>query len=61
MVLLSCSLHNLQTYPASRPKVLPMASPNWNKVFTKMKEQKKGKVTVSFCGNYSLGCILKLK
>ena len=38
-----------------------MASPNWNKVFTKMKEQKKGKVTVFFCGNYSLGCILKLK
>ena len=35
--------------------------PNWNKVFTKIKEQRKGKVTVFFCGNSSLGRILKLK
>ena len=30
-------------------------------VFTKIKEQRKGKVTVFFCGNSSLGRILKLK
>jgi len=35
--------------------------PNWNKVFTKIKEQRKGKVTVFFCGNTSLGRTLKLK
>jgi len=35
--------------------------PNWNKVFTKIKEQRLGKVTVFFCGNSSLGRILKLK
>jgi len=35
--------------------------PNWNKVFTKIREQKMGKVTVFFCGNSSLGRILKLK
>jgi len=35
--------------------------PNWNKVFTKIKEQRKGKVTVYFCGNQSLCSILKLK
>merc|ERR1719284_1371356 len=35
--------------------------PNWNKVFTKIKEQRMGKVTVFFCGNSSLGRILKLK
>ena len=35
--------------------------PNWNKVFTKIREQKRGKVTVFFCGNSSLGRILKLK
>lgn len=35
--------------------------PNWNKVFTKIKEQRKGKVTVYFCGNQSLSRILKLK
>merc|ERR1719420_1137392 len=35
--------------------------PNWNKVFTKIKEQRKGKVTVFFCGNSSLGRTLKLK
>ena len=35
--------------------------PNWNKVFTKIREQKRGKVTVFFCGNSSLGRTLKLK
>ena len=35
--------------------------PNWNKVFTKIKEQRKGKVTVFFCGNSALGRTLKLK
>merc|ERR1712029_571699 len=37
------------------------ARPNWNKVFTKIKEQRLGKVTVYFCGNSALGRILKLK
>ena len=35
--------------------------PNWNKVFTKIKEQRKGKVTVFFCGNPMLGRVLKQK
>ena len=35
--------------------------PNWNKVFTKIKEQRKGKVTVFFCGNPLLGRALKEK
>jgi len=35
--------------------------PNWNKVFTKVKEQQKGKVTVFFCGNPTLGRVLKQK
>ena len=35
--------------------------PNWNKVFTKIKEQRKGKVTVFFCGNPMLGKTLKEK
>ena len=35
--------------------------PNWNKVFTKIKEQRKGKVTVFFCGNPSLSRNLKQK
>ena len=35
--------------------------PNWNKVFTKIREQKMGKVTVFFCGNSALSRTLKLK
>ena len=35
--------------------------PNWNKVFTKIKQQKQGKVTVFFCGNPMLGRTLKEK
>ena len=35
--------------------------PNWNKVFTKIKEQRMGKVTVFFCGNPSLARMLKNK
>merc|ERR1712083_116750 len=33
--------------------------PNWNKVFTKLREEKKGQVTVFYCGNPVLGRTLK--
>ena len=35
--------------------------PNWDKVFKSIHEQKKGKVTVFFCGSPQLGKILKKK
>jgi len=35
--------------------------PNWDKVFTKIKEQRVGKVTVFFCGNPTLAKVLKTK
>jgi len=35
--------------------------PNWNKVFTKLREEKKGQVTVFYCGNPVLGRTLKAK
>ena len=35
--------------------------PNWDKVFKEISAQKKGKVTVFFCGSPQLGKILKLK
>ena len=35
--------------------------PNWNKVFTKLREEKKGKVTVFYCGPPALANILKTK
>ncbi|TRY74386.1 hypothetical protein TCAL_04607 [Tigriopus californicus] len=35
--------------------------PNWDKVFKTISEEKKGKVTVFFCGSPQLGKILKLK
>jgi hypothetical protein len=35
--------------------------PNWDKVFKNISEQKKGKVTVFFCGSPQLGKILKMK
>jgi predicted ferric reductase len=35
--------------------------PNWNKIFAKVKEQRKGKVTVFFCGNPTLGRVLNQK
>lgn len=35
--------------------------PNWNKVFSQIREQNKGKVTIFFCGNPSLGKVLKTK
>jgi len=35
--------------------------PNWNKVFTKLKEEKKGQVTVFYCGNPMLARTLKSK
>ena len=35
--------------------------PNWNKVFTKIQEEKKGKVTVFYCGNPMLAKTLRKK
>jgi len=35
--------------------------PNWDKVFKELQAQKKGKITVFFCGSPQLGKILKLK
>merc|ERR1712029_321922 len=35
--------------------------PNWNKVFTKLREEKKGQVTVFYCGNPALARVLKDK
>lgn len=35
--------------------------PNWNKVFTKLREEKKGQVTVFYCGNPVLARTLKAK
>ena len=35
--------------------------PNWNKVFTKIKQERKGQVTVFYCGNPGLGKALRSK
>ena len=35
--------------------------PDWNKVFQELTEQKKGKITVFFCGSPQLGKILQSK
>jgi len=35
--------------------------PNWNKVFTQVREQRKGRVTVFYCGNPSLAKIVRKK
>merc|ERR1719419_1446665 len=35
--------------------------PNWNKVFTKLKDEQKGEVTVFFCGNPMLATTLRQK
>eukprot|EP00092_Neocalanus_flemingeri_P018191 GFUD01019688.1.p1 GENE.GFUD01019688.1~~GFUD01019688.1.p1 ORF type:complete len:1116 (+),score=193.24 GFUD01019688.1:205-3552(+) len=35
--------------------------PNWNKVFTKLKEEKRGQITVFYCGNPMLAKTLRLK
>merc|ERR1739842_159505 len=35
--------------------------PNWNKVFTKIREQNKGRVTVFYCGNPALSKLLQTK
>jgi len=35
--------------------------PNWNKVFTKIREERKGQVTVFYCGNPMLGRTLRYK
>ena len=33
--------------------------PNWNKVFTKIKQERKGQVTVFYCGNPGLAATLR--
>ena len=35
--------------------------PNWNKVFTKLREEKKGQITIFYCGNPVLGKFLRYK
>ena len=35
--------------------------PNWNKVFTKLREERKGKITVFYCGNPLLAKTLRKK
>ncbi|XP_023324717.1 NADPH oxidase 5 isoform X3 [Eurytemora carolleeae] len=35
--------------------------PNWNKVFSKLKAENRGKITVFFCGNPALARVLRLK
>merc|ERR1711915_688699 len=35
--------------------------PNWNKIFTKLREEKKGQVTVFYCGNPTLARVLRRK
>ena len=35
--------------------------PNWNKVFTKIKQERKGQVTVFYCGNPGLAKTLRAK
>merc|ERR1712227_894534 len=35
--------------------------PNWNKVFTKLREERRGRVTVFYCGNPMLAKTLRRK
>ena len=35
--------------------------PNWDEVFTNLKEQKKGKVTVFYCGNPTVARLVRAK
>jgi len=35
--------------------------PNWNKIFTKLREERKGAVTVYYCGNPNLAKVLRRK
>ena len=35
--------------------------PNWNKVFTKLREENKGQVTVFYCGNPVLARVIRDK
>ena len=35
--------------------------PNWNKVFTKLREERRGDITVFYCGNPTLATTLRLK
>ena len=35
--------------------------PDWDKVFTKLKQEKRGQVTIFFCGNQVLGRVLRYK
>merc|ERR1712025_852692 len=35
--------------------------PNWNKIFTKLREERKGSITVYYCGNPNLAKVLRRK
>ena len=35
--------------------------PNWNKVFSQLKEERKGEIIVFYCGNPALARTLRLK
>ena len=35
--------------------------PNWNKVFSQLREERKGEITVFYCGNPALAKTLRLK
>lgn len=35
--------------------------PNWNKVFTQIREQRKGRITVYYCGTPNLAKIVRKK
>ena len=38
-----------------------LGRPNWDKVFTKLRMERKGDITVFYCGNQTLGKILRSK
>ena len=54
LFLLYCALIGLKSR-------MNAGRPNWDKVFTKLKEEKHGDVTVFFCGNPGLAKTLRLK
>ena len=35
--------------------------PNWNKVFSQLRQERKGEITVFYCGNPGLASTLRLK
>ena len=42
-------------------QITAQGRPNWDKVFKELQAQKKGKITIFYCGSPQLGKILKLK